>query len=143
MRFSASSATDPNVTITRGSTTSIARRRKPEQFSNSFRVGLRLAPDSERGLQSAALVMKISFRVSPIELRKRSKLAPDWSPEKGTRVRSAPFRPGASPINITRAVGKPFSSLNTAVRPHIAGQRVQLAASLTNSANNLCRESFT
>ena len=143
MRFNASSATEPSVTITRGSTTSIARRRKPEQFSSSFRVGLRFAPDSERGLQSAALVMNISLRVSPIEFRKRSKFAPDWSPEKGTRVRSAPFRPGASPINITRAVGKPFSALNTGVRPHIAGQRVHAAASLTNSANNLFRLCFT
>lgn len=143
MRFNASSATDPSVTTTRGSTVSIARRKKPEQFSSSFRVGLRFAPDSERGLQSAALVMKISSRVRPIEFRKRSKFAPDWSPEKGTRVRSAPFRPGASPINITRASGEPFSSLNTAVRPHIDGQRVHTAASLTNSANNFSRVWFT
>lgn len=143
MRFNASSATDPSVTITRGSTTSIARRKNPEQFSSSFRVGLRLAPDSERGLQSAELVMKISLRVRPIEFRKRSKFAPDWSPEKGTRVRSAPFRPGASPINMTRASGEPLSSLSTAVRPHIAGQRVQLAASLTNSVNNVSFLCFT
>src|ERR1041385_7807303 len=45
------------------------------------------------------------------------------------RVRSAPFLPGASPTNSTRASGEPLSSLNTAVRPHIAGQRVHAAAS--------------
>ena len=53
------------------------------------------------------------------------------------RVRSAPFRPGASPINITRASGEPFKELSTALRPHIAGHAVQLAASSTNSLNFL------
>ena len=132
MRFNASSATEPSVTITRGLTTSIVRRRKLEQFFNSCWAGFRFAPDSDRGLQSAALVMKISFRVNLIEFRKRSKFAPDWSPENGMRVRSAPLRPGASPINITRASDEPLSSLRTALRPHIAGQSVQLEASFTN-----------
>jgi hypothetical protein len=84
--------------------------------------------------------MKISLRVKPIEFKKRSKFAPDWSPENGIRVRSAPFLPGASPMNITRAFGEPLSSLNTALRPHIAGQRVQLAASFTNSRNNFAAD---
>ena len=35
------------------------RRRNAEQLDNSFCVGLRLAPESVRGLHSAALVMKI------------------------------------------------------------------------------------
>src|ERR1041385_2355956 len=52
------------------------------------------------------------------------------------RVRSAPFLPGASPTNTTRASGEPLSSLNTAVRPHIAGQRVHAAASLASSLNS-------
>src|ERR1051325_896607 len=137
MRFSASSATEPSVTITRGFTSSIVRRRNSEQFCNSFCVGLRFAPESERGLQRAALVMKISSRFRSIEFKKRSRFAPDWSPENGTRVRSAPFLPGASPTNITRASGEPLSSLNTAVRPHIAGQRVHAAASRVNSVNSL------
>src|ERR1041385_4681838 len=51
------------------------------------------------------------------------------------RVRSAPFLPGASPTNSTRASGEPLSSLNTAVRPHIAGQRVHAAASRARSLN--------
>jgi hypothetical protein len=34
-------------------------------------------------------------------------------------------------MNMTRASGDPFRSLNTALRPHIAGQRVQPAASFT------------
>jgi hypothetical protein len=41
-------------------------------------------------------------------------------------------------MNMMRALGDPFKLLNTALRPHIAGQRVQLAASSTKSANNLC-----
>src|SRR6476620_4024612 len=135
MRFNASSATEPSVTITRGSTNSIVRRKKLEQFDNSFCDGFRFAPDSDRGLHSAALVMKISLRVRLIELRKRSRFAPDWSPENGTRVRSAPFLPGASPINMIRASGAPFNSLSTALRPHIAGHSVQLAASSTSSLN--------
>ena len=53
------------------------------------------------------------------------------------RVRSAPLRPGASPINITRASIGPFRSLRTAVRSHIAGQRIQAAASETNAWNFL------
>src|ERR1043165_1604771 len=48
------------------------------------------------------------------------------------RVRSAPFLPGASPTNSTRASGEPLSSLNTAVRPHIAGQRVHAADSIVS-----------
>src|SRR5215212_202222 len=132
MRFSASSATEPSVTITHGLTISIVRRKNLEQFASSFCVGLRFAPDSVRGLHKAALVMKISFRVNLIELKNRSRFAPDWSPEKGTRVRSAPFLPGASPINITRAQGEPFNSLSTALRPHIAGHSVQPAASFAN-----------
>src|ERR1044072_6945509 len=135
MRFNASSATEPNVTITRGSTISIVRRRKLEQFDNSFCVGFRFAPDSDRGLHNAALVMEISFRVRLIELRNRSRFAPDWSPENGIRVRSAPFLPGASPMNMIRASGDPLSSLNTALRPHIAGHSVQHAASFTSSLN--------
>ena len=67
---------------------------------------------------------------------KRGAIVTFSSPENGTRVRSAPFLPGASPTNITRASGEPLSSLNTAVRPHIAGQRVQLAASLASFLNN-------
>src|SRR6059058_4037235 len=50
------------------------------------------------------------------------------------RVRSAPLHPGASPINITRASIGPFSSLRTAVRPHIAEQRTQAAACVRCSA---------
>lgn len=53
------------------------------------------------------------------------------------RVRSAPFLPGASPMNITRAAIEPFKSLNTALRPHIEVQRVQAAASLMSVANTL------
>ena len=68
---------DPNVTITRGSTSSIVRRKKLEQFVNSFCDGLRFAPDSERGLHKAALVMKISLRVRLIEFKNRSRFAPD------------------------------------------------------------------
>jgi hypothetical protein len=55
-------------------------------------------------------------------------------------VRSAPFRPGASPINITRAAKAPLSELNTALRPHIAGHSVQPAASATNRVNSFCSE---
>lgn len=49
------------------------------------------------------------------------------------RVRSAPFRPGASPTNITRALSGPLLSLKTADRPHMPGHRVQLAAAAINS----------
>jgi hypothetical protein len=39
-----------------------------------------------------------------------------------------------------RAFGEPFRLLNTALRPHIAGQRVQLAASSMSSSNGFCLE---
>src|SRR6266480_859565 len=51
------------------------------------------------------------------------------------RVRSAPLRPGASPTKRTRASSDPFSSLKTAVRPHIAGQRRHAAASADSARN--------
>jgi hypothetical protein len=134
MSFSASSATVPKVTIIAGCTSSIVRRRKSEQFLISFELGRRFAPDSDRGLQRAALVIKISSRRNRIDCSKRSKFLPDWSPEKGTRVRSAPLRPGASPMNMTRASRAPFTSLKTAARSHIAGQLTQVPASAHNEA---------
>src|SRR5712664_960645 len=51
------------------------------------------------------------------------------------RVRSAPLRPGASPMNIRRALSGPFKLLSTAARSHIAGQRMQAAASVMSFAN--------
>jgi hypothetical protein len=38
-------------------------------------------------------------------------------------------------MNITRASTEPFELLKTAARSHIAGQRMQLAASAANPAN--------
>ena len=136
MRLSASSATDPSVTTIRGSIISIVRCRKFEQLDSSFGVGLRFAPDSLRGLHKAALVMKISSRRSEIEFRKRSKFAPDLSPENGTRVRSAPFLPGASPMNMICAPGEPLRLLRTGRRPHILVQRVHKDTSSTSSEKN-------
>ncbi len=48
-----------------------------EQLLISLAPGLRLAPEGLRGLHSAALVIKISARVRPIDERKRSKFFPD------------------------------------------------------------------
>ena len=54
------------------------------------------------------------------------------------RVRSAPLRPGASPMNMMRAFTDPFSWLSTAARSHIAGHLTQAAASLTKLMNAFC-----
>src|SRR5262249_32225975 len=121
---------------------SIVRERKCEQFSSSVLLGLRFAPEAVLGLQRAALVIKICARVRPAVARKRSKFLPDWSPENGIRVRSAPFLPGASPINKIRESRPPFNSLNTAVRSHIDGQRVQAAALAVSSSKVRLRFSF-
>jgi hypothetical protein len=40
-------------------------------------------------------------------------------------------------MNITRAPTRPFRSLRTAVRPHIAGHRRHAPASATSAANSL------
>src|SRR5688500_9898310 len=46
-------------------------------------------------------------------------------------------------MNITRASGEPLSSLSTALRPHMAGHCLQLAASTTSSLNSVWRDFFT
>jgi len=55
------------------------------------------------------------------------------------RVRSAPFRPGASPINMILASSLPLSLLRTALRPHIPSQRVHVEALLTSSSQLVVR----
>src|SRR5437764_5138205 len=116
----------------------MVRVRKSEQFLISVLLGRRFAPDADRGLHKAVLLIKICERGNPIDSRKRSKFLPDWSPENGTRVRSAPLRPGASPINMTRASTGPFNSVSTAARAHIAAQRTHLDASADRSRNCWC-----
>jgi hypothetical protein len=53
------------------------RCKKSEQLRISVDVGRRFAPVTDLGLQSAALVMKISERARPAEARKWSKFFPD------------------------------------------------------------------
>src|ERR1044071_7338958 len=58
------------------------------------------------------------------------------------RVRSAPFRPGASPINMIFASSLPLSWLRTALRPHILSQRVHVEALLTSSSQLVVRDTI-
>ena len=133
--FSASSATAPRVTITGGSSSSICRARKFEQLEISRRVGLSFAPLALRGLQRTVLVMKISSRRSPIEASSCSKFAPELSPSNGRRVRSAPFRPGASAIISSRGWIVPLRGPITAFRSCIRSHRWQAVAAATSSSN--------
>ena len=94
IRFRDSSATEPSVTTTRGSTSSTVRRRKSAQFSSSLLLGLRFVPDGFRGLQSAALVMKIWARVRPIEAMKRSKVLSGLITAKRNPRAVGSFSPG-------------------------------------------------
>src|SRR5882762_1566069 len=129
MRFNAASAMLPRVTTTRGSISSIILCKKELQLSISLFFGVRFASERLRGLHRTALVIKMSSRERFIEARNLSKFLPDWSPENGTRVRSAPCLPGASPINRIFASIEPLRLLNTALRSHRSGHTRQAAAS--------------